>query len=149
MKTYLYRAADALTSGGALGALCGAFYFLGKGRDDAAVWGLVVAALLVTARAALQKFAGHVFDDYAGCCGCGTVRKVDRYAIWGPTDTADLAEVYCWRCFAGTADSAAEGYDLTGFTYALLGPIVTVKEYRRAANDAFADRQPFCAEVTA
>lgn len=144
MKIYLYRAVRVVLAVGILAAT----FAVGRYPDratSAAFAALACLCLLMLT----ERLLGRAYDQYAGCCGCGTTLKVDRYAVWYG-DQVDMTEAYCWRCFVDNFDiNEAEGYDLSGFTYAPLGPVVTWDEYRRAANDAFADRQPFRAEVTA
>ena len=146
MKIYLYRAAGFLADLSALGLAAAAGYFYGQDRRVAVVLCLFLLLLPAMVKSALPLLAGHVFDDYASCCGCGTIRKVDRYAVWGPGDPGrENAETYCWRCFAQGFDPAE---DEDGYAYAHVAPVVSRAQFEGARDREYPKRQTVAGGAT-
>lgn len=146
MRIHLYRGADTFARGAILGLVAGAGYCYALNLRWQVVACLALVALTVVGRAGLELVAGHVFDDYAGCCGCGTIRKVDRYAVWGLGDPGrENAETYCWRCFAQGFDPAE---DEDGYAYAHVGPVVSRAQFEGARDREYPKRQTVAGGAT-
>ena len=127
-----------------LAAFFAAGYGMGTRTYAWTVLGLCVVLATFWATRIIDARWPEYNEDPAGCCGCGTEARTQRYATWMDyeDDPAD-AEVWCRLCFHERPGTWVEGV-----TAADLGVIETIAEFHKGCRDSFPYRLPI-GQVTA